>query len=131
MTTGAGRALQILATVTAMALVLAGCARTNYQPVIDFGSSPAGSSRYPVDLAECQDLAAQRDPANAAAGTAIAGALLGAALGAVVGGGRGAAYGAGIGGIAGGASGGSAGLANQRQIVANCLAGRGYRVVGW
>ncbi|BBK30329.1 hypothetical protein STHU_09630 [Allostella humosa] len=115
----------------ATALLLGGCARTNYQPVVDFGSSPAGPGRYHADLAECQDLAAQRDPANAAAATAVAGALLGAALGAVVGGGRGAAFGAGLGGISGGASGGSAGLANQRQIVANCLSGRGYRVVGW
>lgn len=126
--------------VSAAALMLAGCAqnvngRYQYQPVVDVKASGKTHDEYLTDLDECQQLAAQRDGTGEAVASAIAGALLGAALGGIVGHAYGApqhgmAYGAGMGGIAAGAKGAAAGHQNQQSIVQNCLAGRGYRVVG-
>lgn len=129
-----------IAAVSLAALMLAGCAqnvgnRYTYEPVVDVKASGKSQQEYLTDLDECQQLAAQRDGTGEAVAGAIAGALLGAALGGIVGHAYGApqhgmAYGAGMGGIAAGAKGAAAGHQNQQSIVQNCLAGRGYRVVG-
>ncbi len=111
----------------AVAIVLSGCAVQNYRPLVDSGVS-RGS--YEADLADCQQLAATRPAANSAAGGAAAGALLGALLGLAVGlrgddVGHVAAWGAASGGVQGAAY----GSAEQRAIVARCMAGRGWNVV--
>jgi uncharacterized protein YcfJ len=107
--------------------MLSGCATTQYRPLADSGVS---RGNYEDDVADCQHLADQRPAAAQAAGGAAVGAVLGALLGAAVGL-RGddvaevAAWGAASGGINGAAY----GSAEQADIVARCMAGRGYNVV--
>lgn len=108
-------------------VALGGCAVEQYRPVVDNGV-PKGN--YEADLVDCQQLATRRPAADGAAGGAVAGAVLGALLGAAVGlrgsdVGHVAAWGAASGGINGAAY----GAAEQRAIVARCMAGRGYQVV--
>ena len=116
----------IIAVTVALAL-LSGCATTQYRPLVDSGVS---RGNYEDDVADCQHLADQRPAAADAAGGAAVGAVLGALLGVAVGL-RGddvanvAAWGAASGGINGAAY----GSAEQQDIVARCMAGRGYHVV--
>src|SRR5258708_3359379 len=117
----------VIAMIVCATLALNGCAVEQYRPVVDSGVS---KGNYEADLADCQQLAAQRPAANNAAGGAAAGAILGALLGAAVGlrgndVGRVAAWGAASGGVNGAAY----GVAEQKAIVARCMAGRGYNVV--
>ena len=109
-------------------LVLGACTTQPYRPLVDSGVS-RGS--YEEDLADCQQLAAQRPAGAHAAGGAAAGAIIGGLLAAAVGLrgddiGRVAAWGAASGGI----DGAMYGAAEQRAIVGRCLAGRGWNVVG-
>lgn len=106
---------------------LSACAPVPYRPVIDTGT-PIGD--YEQDLAACTQLAEQRPVGNSAAGGAVAGAVFGALLGAAFGL-RGANLGqvAAGGAVSGGAQGAGVAVAQQRGIIANCMAGRGYRVV--
>jgi len=111
----------------AAATLLSGCAVEQYRPVVD---NHVSQGSYEADLADCQQLAAQRPPAASAAGGAAVGAVLGGLLAAAVGLrgndiGRVAAWGAANGGINGAAY----GVAEQRDIVARCMAGRGYDVI--
>jgi len=109
------------------AVLLSGCAVEQYRPLVDSGVSKGS---YEADLADCQQLAAQRPAAQQAAGGAAVGAVLGALLAAAVGL-RGndvtrvAAWGAANGGIQGAV----VGSAQQQEIVDRCMAGRGYNVV--
>jgi outer membrane lipoprotein SlyB len=117
----------IVVVALAVSAGLSGCAVQQYRPVVDYGVSKGS---YEADLADCQQLAEQRPAANNAAGGAAAGAILGALLGAAVGLrgndiGRVAAWGAASGGVNGAAY----GVAEQKAIVARCMAGRGYNVV--
>lgn len=125
--------------VVAVSVALSGCAAAppntpgagsgdTYTPFVDVhGVDPA---RYSSDLASCRSYAQQIDPNKAAMQGMLAGIIVGALVGAAVGGsGRHAEYGATYGGGAGlGAAGGRAVL-KQETIIANCLAGRGYRVL--
>ena len=109
------------------ASLLSGCAVEQYRPLVDSGVS-RGS--YEADIADCQQLAAQRPAAQQAAGGAAVGAVLGGLLAAAVGlrgndVARVAAWGAANGGLQGAA----VGSAQQRDIVDRCMAGRGYNVV--
>ena len=109
------------------ASLLSGCAVEQYRPLVDSGVS-RGS--YEADLADCQQLAAQRPAAQQTAGGAAVGAVLGGLLAAAVGlrgndVARVAAWGAANGGLQGAA----VGSAQQRDIVDRCMAGRGYNVV--
>ena len=109
------------------ASLLSGCAVEQYRPLVDSGMS-RGS--YEADLADCQQLAAQRPAAQQAVGGAAVGAVLGGLLAAAVGlrgndVARVAAWGAANGGLQGAA----VGSAQQRDIVDRCMAGRGYNVV--
>ena len=109
------------------ASLLSGCAVEQYRPLVDSGVS-RGS--YEADLADCQQLAAERPAAQQAAGGAAVGAVLGGLLAAAVGlrgndVARVAAWGAANGGLQGAA----VGSAQQRDIVDRCMAGRGYNVV--
>lgn len=107
------------------AAIMSGCA--SYKPVVDMRG--VSQNVYDQDLLECQELAKQRDPAAQAAGGAAVGAIFGALLGAAIGGSSMAGYGAGIGAANGVAAGGAHGAASQINIVRNCMAGRGYRVL--
>jgi outer membrane lipoprotein SlyB len=104
---------------------VAGCA--TYRPVID--TKGINLDEYENDLKACQDFAKQVDPAGEMAAGAAGGALLGALMGAAVGGRGMSGYGARVGAANGMGAGAAAGLAGQIQIVRNCIAGRGYRVL--
>ncbi len=115
-----------------LGLSLTGCMGRNYRPVVD----PKGvnMSNYESDLRDCQQLAGEVSIAGEAAGTALVGATAGAVVG-VIGGaifgdpGRGAAAGAVYGGGTGAVDGAMTGLRGQTQVVTNCMAGRGYKVL--
>ncbi len=112
-------------TLVVLASFLTAC--TTYRPVIDTqGVDPA---RYEADLRDCQQYAQQRDPATQAVAGAAIGALLGVALAAAMGSRYSRNTGAAIGAVSGGASGAAHGAESQIQIVRNCMAGRGYRVL--
>jgi hypothetical protein len=110
--------------------MLAACANTgaNYTPVIDGPKGP----NYEADLAACQQLAAQGGVVDGrVAGTTAAGAGIGAAS-AVIWDGNSDNLGeaAAIGAVAGLASGVARQNNERENIVRNCMAGRGYRVLG-
>ena len=106
---------------------LAGCATTQYRPLVDSGVS---RGNYEDDLADCQHLADQRPAGAAAAGGATAGAVLGGLLALAVGlRGDDVAHVAAWGAANGGLQGAAYGSAEQRAIVSRCMAGRGYDVL--
>ncbi len=112
---------------------LAACAATTYNPVIDPQGVDMG--RYNQDLAQCRALAEQVDAAEDAGTDALIGAGVGAAGGAALGAlsgdpGLGAATGAVIGAFGGGGTGALNANQRQKNIINNCLRGRGYRVLG-
>jgi len=109
----------------ALAGMLAGCA---YRPVVD--PKRSDMAKYETDLAECRQIADQAPGAGA-------GALVGAGAGYAVGqvfarttgrsnvaneAGRGAA-------VLGAAGGAGSGARNKRQVIKNCMTGRGYAVL--
>ncbi len=121
--------LRRIATIPALLFATA-CANSgaNYTPVID---GPKGRM-YESDLAACQNLAATGGAVDGrVAGSTAAGAGIGAASSAIWDGnsdklGKSAAVGA----IAGLASGVTRQNNRRENIVRNCMAGRGYRVLG-
>lgn len=118
-----------LITVPAL-LLAAACANSgaNYTPVIDGPKGP----NYEADLAACQQLAASGGAVDGrVAGSTAAGAGIGAAS-AVIWDGNSSNLGeaAAVGAIAGLASGVARQNARRENIVRNCMAGRGYRVLG-
>lgn len=96
----------------------------DYQPLID----KAGPN-HDSDLGECQQYAkAEANPGDGAIAGAVTGALVGVALDALAGGGHASGY-SGLGAAAGGVGGmGSAGE-KQKQVVINCMRGRGHSVL--
>lgn len=116
--------------LTALAFVLAACAAQTYQPVIDPKGVDMG--KYEQDLQECRALAQQVDAAGDTAQNALLGAGVGAAGGAALGAlsgdaGIGAATGAVLGAFGAGGASGIQKNEKQKQIIDNCLKGRGYR----
>ena len=114
------------------ALFLAACAQS-YEPMIDTKGG-IDQAKYQQDLSECRAYAEQVSPTEHAATSGGIGVLLGAALGAITGAitgsaGEGAAVGAAVGGVGGAASGVGSGVSSQKQIINNCLRGRGYSVL--
>jgi hypothetical protein len=114
-----------------LALALSGCARS-YDPIVD--RRGVSEAQYQADLADCRTYAEQVSPLEEAGGGALLGGAIGAALGAIAGAfggdaGGGAAVGAAVGGAGGGISGGLEGAEGQRQVIRNCMAGRGYNVL--
>ncbi|WP_303978125.1 hypothetical protein [Dongia mobilis] len=98
-----------------------------------FAPSVFAQGNYNQDLAECQAYANQVSPVQDAAVGALGGAAGGAALGALSGAlfkgvsvGEGAAVGAAAGGVLGLAGGAYTGTQNQKQVLNNCMRGRGY-----
>ena len=91
-------------------------------------------TKYQQDLSECRTYAEQVSPAGKAATGGGIGAVLGAALGAIAGAfsgdaGTGAALGASVGAVGGTAEGAGQAAGDQKQIINNCLRGRGYSVL--
>jgi outer membrane lipoprotein SlyB len=126
-------------TAACLAFALAGCAHTppnspgmgygrNYTPVVD--TVGLDMQRYTADLEGCRSLASQIDPNKMAMDRMFAGIIAGAVLGAAAGGNRyWTEQGALAGGSAGVAAGGARGVMKQETVMANCMAGRGYRVL--
>ncbi|MEL6688376.1 MAG: glycine zipper family protein [Pseudomonadota bacterium] len=121
-------ALFCLAFVSAACLIT-GCASSGaaYQPVVDGPKGPA----YQADLQDCQQLAETRQYDNADVRTsATVGAGIGGLIGAVDGGVGEAAAGAVIGGLFGGGGEALETREERKEIVKNCMVGRGHNVVG-
>jgi hypothetical protein len=106
-------------------VLLAGCAAR--KPIVDMKG--VDEAQYQADLAECEEYAKQAPgPGGGAAGGAIIGAGVGYVLGQAVGSRDPSAVGRG-GAVVGGARGAGRGARERHQVVANCLKGRGYRVL--
>lgn len=124
--------------VTMVAFSLLGCATAppgtpgagsgdTYTPFIDMQG--LDSARYANDLAGCRSYAQQIKPNKEAMAGMIGGMFIGALIGGAIAGRSGAESAALAGGGAGvGAAGGRAVL-KQETVIANCMAGRGYRVL--
>lgn len=111
-----------------VAALLTACAGANYRPLID--SQSIDMNKYESDLKQCQQYATQTgDAAQKAVVGAAAGAVFGALLAAAGGNRYDQDASAKIGLITGAASGGLQGETDQRNIIKNCLSGRGYRVL--
>lgn len=119
-------------TIAIGGLALVGCANTGakYEPIAD---GPV-SVIYAADLENCQQLATDRGYINADTKT---NAMIGAGLGALAGiadddvnDTEGAIAGAVVGAIAGGGAGMVETREQRRQIVIDCMKGRGHPVVG-
>ena len=120
------------------ALTLTGC-QTNppntqgagygetYTPVIDMDG--VNQVRYASDLSGCRMNVKKVDANAEAMGGMIAGILIGAAVGASFGGGRFVQDTAVAGGGAGLGRSANKAAVKQETIMANCMAGRGYRVL--
>ena len=96
-------------------------------PIVD--TKGVNAAAYQGDLVECRQYAEQVGVVARSAGGAAAGAAVGAAVGAVLDGKDGAGRGAGVGAVTGGVRGVAHGLRERRQVLRNCLQGRGYRVL--
>ncbi len=128
-----------LVVLVSMALAASGCAIAppdtpgagtgdTYTPFVDLQG--VDHSKYQNDLAGCRSYAKQIDVGGEAMKGMIGGMIVGALVGAAIGGNsRSMGYGASAGGGAG--LGGASGKAINKQetVIANCLAGRGYRVL--
>jgi outer membrane lipoprotein SlyB len=115
--------------VCLISATLCGCAST-YRPLVD--PKPGQTmARYESDLAECRRFAEQvAGPGTGAAVGAVAGSILSLAISAIFGNtgralGQAAAAGAVLGGVGGAAHGGE----SETQVIARCMAGRGWRVL--
>jgi uncharacterized protein YcfJ len=109
------------------ALLCSGCATTQHRPLVDSGVS-RGS--YEEDVDDCRQLAERRPVSDHAVAGATAGAVLGALLGLAVGlRGDDVAHLAAWGGVNGGIEGAAYGSDEQEDVIARCMAGRGYNVV--
>ena len=123
----------------AAALAISGCAVAppntpgagsgdTYTPFVDMQG--LDGTRYASDLAGCRSYAKQIDPGKQAMAGMLGGILIGALVGAAIGGNS---YTAERGALAGGGAGvagaGAKAVSKQETIIANCLAGRGYRVL--
>ena len=124
--------IQILPTLPLL-LLLHACASN--QVIVD--TKGVDMSRYEQDRRECEayveQLASGGQIAKSAGLGAAIGAVVGGAAGAIFGDSTAAARGAAVGGVTGGAQGGVTGVVkgenDKEQVLRNCLAGRGYRVL--
>lgn len=119
-----------LSTVLVLGIVLSmsGCAAYRPGPVID--TRGVDEAAMEVDLQQCQSYAAQQpDASSAAAAGAVVGGVFGAAVGAIFCGRNCARKGAALGALGTGTSAAGHRANTQAQIVKNCMAGRGYRVL--
>lgn len=117
-----------VAMCTFLLIAVTACSSTgsNYQPITD---GPV-SQRYSSDLYACKRVAEQKRYDNDESRSKVLG---GAILGGLVGAGESredAVAGAVVGGIIGGAQGAVQVKKERKQIVINCMKGRGHPVVG-
>lgn len=131
----------LAAAVVAACVALAGCAApgtpgtgtgASYTPVVDMQGLDMG--RYDADLAACRGYSNTTDPRTEAVAGVLMGALLGAAVGATVSSGTPwqrnvTGNTAAFGGTYGGMKAANNSNMKQERIIANCMAGRGYRVL--
>jgi uncharacterized protein YcfJ len=117
-------------------LLLVACSGKGYRPVVDFKASPGKNTEtYERDLWECQHYAEQINSTENAGKGALAGAAVGSvttgAVGAILGRdfGKSVAVGAAAGGIGGGVGGTTSAAQSQKDIIRNCLRGRGYSIL--
>lgn len=119
--------------ISTLSLGLGACAY-NQSPVVDLaGVSPAD---YQIDLAYCEDFAANVDKAEASRVAAANGAASAAGTGAIVGafddGIEGAVAGALVGALFGAVTGSIDGAVEatytQEQVLRNCLVDKGYQI---
>ena len=106
-----------------LCLSLTACAST-YRPIVDTKVSPAG---YEQDLVDCRNYAGSDSRAGVGA---IIGGIFGATFGILALAGTDKANAArNIGMAVGAISGGLGAMQGQRDIIARCMAGRGYSVL--
>lgn len=108
-----------------LAVSMTACA--SYRPVVD--TKGVDQIAFEQDMAECQKLAEEVNPAKNAIGGALLGAVLGAAIGSIGGNGHITSMVASQGAVAGAAVGGGAAAGSQVQVVSKCMSGRGYKVL--
>ena len=111
--------------------MLAGCATTPtlYTPIIDM-QTVSDQAQYNSDLYQCQQYANQIDAARGAAAGAVLGAVIGVGVGLLFGlRGKDLAQVAGVGALSGGVNVAAEADRSVVQIVNNCMAGRGYKVL--
>lgn len=120
-----GKSGRLRFTAAIVAVALASCAQ--YRPIVDMRG--VDRARYESDLQECQQYAAQIDPAAHAAGGAILVGVLGALLGAAAGSRYDAGAMARVGAVSGAAGGAAHGAQTQIDIVRRCMSNRGYSVL--
>lgn len=119
----------IFLTLLSGACFVSSCASSGaaYEPVVD---GPTGPS-YQADLQDCQQLAETRRYDNSDVRTsATVGAGIGGLIGAVDGGVGEAAAGALIGGLFGGGGEALETRDERKEIVKECMIGRGHNIVG-
>lgn len=123
--------VQTLALLALTSLAVTACANSGaaYRPIVD-GPRDA---KYEHDLADCQSLAQEREYLNGDTRTAmVAGALIGGAIGALTNNSEAEDVFDGMlgGAAAGGLSGAADAHGERREIVIDCMIGRGHNVVG-
>lgn len=129
------RTIVVLTAGLLLSACAGGYAGESYTPVIDvYGSPGKDPTTYSNDLAQCQQLAQQRNQVAEGAMGAGVGAVLGAGAGAIGGAiagrpGLGAGLGAAGGALAGGAGSAYQSNVNRQDIVMNCMRGRGWSVL--
>jgi hypothetical protein len=96
---------------------------TDYQPLID---NPGPN--HSADLYQCQQIASSESKGSDVAVGSVVGALVGLGVDAVSGGGHALGYSA-MFASTGGLGGYANASANQKNIVINCMRGRGYNVL--
>ena len=118
--------------ISSVLIMQIGCANTgaNYRPLVDTRGGTVDSSKYEMDLQECQQYANQTAGAGEKAAIgAAAGAIFGAVLAAAAGRGYDRSATARVGALTGAVSGAAQGETDQRSIIRRCLGGRGYSVL--
>jgi uncharacterized protein YcfJ len=111
--------------ITLLAILATGCATQSFQPRVDPRQVKDG---YYKDLSECQQIASNDHSGNAAVSAGL-GAIVGALIGAALGDSRLAAQGAAVGAVSAGSSGLSRSVGDERQMISNCMRGRGHKVL--
>lgn len=142
MQTAQGKRLSAVA-LLAILIGVSGCATARSIKPIVFQGPGFNPAQYQADLADCYRMVDEQAPGVGSSGTIAAttlgGALLGGVAGTVLGAvagspGQGAAMGAAIGGTVGGVGASAATEAEKRQVyystVQQCLALKGYTVMG-
>ncbi len=97
------------------------------EPVVDMQG--VNYAMYHADLAQCRDYADQVNVGRQVAVAATTGAAAGAVAGASIGNSDTAKRVAGLGAVAGSVKGAGRALDERQRVIANCLSGRGYRVL--